>query len=155
MYSVCLTPIIILEWKLLIWKLQKNYTTELFQTIFKFVVVKNGCIPDVWPHQSYISILTQLQNDNNFVNLLSWADSTLWHQGALVKHCKELYKAEGISNAAEPGNSSHTRFYVSILLIISEGSDGSRAGYLEVWNSQAGGPPPEKFSKFNIKYGRF
>lgn len=40
-----------------------------------------------------------------------WAESTLWHQGALVKHCKELYKAEGISNAAEPGNPSHTRFY--------------------------------------------
>lgn len=44
-----------------------------------------------------------------------WADSTLWQQGTLVKHCKELYKAEGISNAAEPGNSSHTRFYVSKL----------------------------------------
>ncbi|XP_075227233.1 transmembrane protein 39A isoform X2 [Lycorma delicatula] len=40
-----------------------------------------------------------------------WAESTLWHQGALVKHCKELYKAEGISNAAEPGNPTHTRFY--------------------------------------------
>ncbi|KAL1131675.1 hypothetical protein AAG570_011288 [Ranatra chinensis] len=40
-----------------------------------------------------------------------WAESTLWHQGALVKHCKELYKAEGISNAAEPGNNAHTRFY--------------------------------------------
>ncbi|KAJ9593758.1 hypothetical protein L9F63_027597, partial [Diploptera punctata] len=40
-----------------------------------------------------------------------WADSTLWHQGALVKHCKELYKAEGISNAAETGNQTHARFY--------------------------------------------
>lgn len=40
-----------------------------------------------------------------------WADSTLWHQGALVKHCRDLYKAEGISNAAEPGNQAHARFY--------------------------------------------
>ncbi|KAF6211546.1 hypothetical protein GE061_012059 [Apolygus lucorum] len=40
-----------------------------------------------------------------------WNESTLWQQGALVKHCKELYKAEGLSNAAEPGNSSHSRFY--------------------------------------------
>ncbi|GLH14971.1 Uncharacterized protein GBIM_19393 [Gryllus bimaculatus] len=40
-----------------------------------------------------------------------WAEGTLWHQGALVKHCKELYKAEGISNAAEPGNQTHARFY--------------------------------------------
>jgi hypothetical protein len=37
----------------------------------------------------------------------------LWHQGALVKHCREFYKAEGISNAAEPGNQAHARFYVS------------------------------------------
>nr|CAD7392022.1 unnamed protein product [Timema cristinae] len=41
----------------------------------------------------------------------SWADSTLWHQGALVKHCKEMYRAEGISIAAEPGNQTHSRFY--------------------------------------------
>ncbi|KDR22636.1 hypothetical protein L798_12768 [Zootermopsis nevadensis] len=40
-----------------------------------------------------------------------WAHSTLWHQGAFVKHCRELYKAEGISNAAEPGNQTHARFY--------------------------------------------
>lgn len=40
-----------------------------------------------------------------------WADSMLWHQGALVKHCREFYKAEGISNAAEPGNQAHARFY--------------------------------------------
>lgn len=40
-----------------------------------------------------------------------WADSTLWQQGALVKYCKEFYKAEGVSNAAEPGNSNHIRFY--------------------------------------------
>jgi hypothetical protein len=37
----------------------------------------------------------------------------LWHQGALVKHCREFYKAEGISNAAEPGSQEHIRFYVS------------------------------------------
>jgi hypothetical protein len=30
-----------------------------------------------------------------------------------VKHCKEFYKAEGISNAAEPGNQDHARFFVS------------------------------------------
>lgn len=49
--------------------------------------------------------------------IIRWAESTLWHQGALVKHCKELYKAEGISNAAEPGNPTHTRFYVSIIIL--------------------------------------
>jgi len=50
-----------------------------------------------------------------------WADSTLWHQGALVKHCRDLYKAEGISNAAEPGNQAHARFYVSKEIVASCG----------------------------------
>ncbi|GFT42585.1 transmembrane protein 39A [Trichonephila clavipes] len=35
----------------------------------------------------------------------------MWNQGALVKHSKELFKAEGIANAAEPGHSGHSRFY--------------------------------------------
>ncbi|CAH0385221.1 unnamed protein product [Bemisia tabaci] len=42
----------------------------------------------------------------------TWTDSTLWPQGALVRHSKELFKAEGITNAAEPGNISHTRFFL-------------------------------------------
>jgi len=33
-----------------------------------------------------------------------------------VKHVKGLFKAEGISNAAEPGNSMHTRLYVRKLI---------------------------------------
>jgi len=31
-----------------------------------------------------------------------------------VKHVKGLFKAEGINNTAEPGNSMHIKFYVSI-----------------------------------------
>ena len=41
-----------------------------------------------------------------------WSELQVWQQGALVKHVKGLFKAEGISNAAEPGNSMHTRLYV-------------------------------------------
>lgn len=41
----------------------------------------------------------------------AWSDSILWNQGVLVKYSKELYKAEGIANAAEPGNHTHSRFY--------------------------------------------
>ncbi|KAK6640916.1 hypothetical protein RUM44_012614 [Polyplax serrata] len=40
-----------------------------------------------------------------------WDESTLWSQGTLVRHSKDLYKAEGIATAAEPGNSVHGRFY--------------------------------------------
>ncbi|KAG8186274.1 hypothetical protein JTE90_004618 [Oedothorax gibbosus] len=40
-----------------------------------------------------------------------WTETSMWNQGALVKHSKELFKAEGISNAAEPGHSGHSKFY--------------------------------------------
>lgn len=45
--------------------------------------------------------------------LCRWDESQLWSQGALVRHSKDLYKAEGMGTAAEPGNSMHCRFYVS------------------------------------------
>ena len=38
-----------------------------------------------------------------------------------MKHCRDLYKAEGISNAAEPGNQAHARFYVSTEIVASCG----------------------------------
>ncbi|XP_013415459.1 transmembrane protein 39A [Lingula anatina] len=40
-----------------------------------------------------------------------WSELQVWHQGALVKHVKGLFRAEGFNNTAEPGNSMHTRFY--------------------------------------------
>jgi len=40
-----------------------------------------------------------------------WSSSTLWSGSAIVRHGKDLYKAEGIINAAEPGNTTHIRFY--------------------------------------------
>lgn len=45
--------------------------------------------------------------------LCSWSENILWPQNNLVKHSKEYFKAEGISNAAEPGCAAHSRFYVS------------------------------------------
>ncbi|XP_063242588.1 transmembrane protein 39A [Bacillus rossius redtenbacheri] len=53
----------------------------------------------------------RVEGRNSHIPSHIWAESTLWHQGALVKHCKELYKAEGVCNAAEPGNQTHNRFY--------------------------------------------
>ena len=44
-----------------------------------------------------------------------WSELTTWQHGVLVKHVKGLFKADGINNAAEPGNSMHSRFYVSKL----------------------------------------
>ncbi|KAG1714817.1 ADP-ribosylation factor-like protein 13B [Nymphon striatum] len=41
----------------------------------------------------------------------TWSGLSVWNVGSLVKHSKEFFKAEGNINAAEPGNSSHSRFY--------------------------------------------
>lgn len=46
-------------------------------------------------------------------NLLRWSELQVWPQEAFVKHVKGLFKAVGYNNAAEPGNGSHSRFYVS------------------------------------------
>jgi len=36
-----------------------------------------------------------------------WSELTIWPKGVNVKHVKGLFKAEGINNTAEPGNSMH------------------------------------------------
>ncbi|XP_014227914.1 transmembrane protein 39A [Trichogramma pretiosum] len=41
----------------------------------------------------------------------TWDDKVLWPHGTLVRHNKEVYRSEGLCTAAEPGNSSHSRFY--------------------------------------------
>ena len=43
-----------------------------------------------------------------------WSELTVWPKGVNVRHVKGLFKAEGINNSAEPGNSMHSKFYVSI-----------------------------------------
>jgi hypothetical protein len=42
-----------------------------------------------------------------------WTGEYLFLPGAIVKHQRELYKAEGLlCVASEPGNSAHIRFQV-------------------------------------------
>ena len=45
----------------------------------------------------------------NFYN--QWSAASLWPGAAIVRHGKDLYKAEGPVNAAEPGNTCHMRYY--------------------------------------------
>ena len=45
----------------------------------------------------------------NFYN--QWSAASLWPGSAIVRHGKDLYKAEGVVNAAEPGNHSHVRYF--------------------------------------------
>lgn len=42
----------------------------------------------------------------------TWDDETLWPIGTLARHGKDIYRAQGDSNAAEPGNVMYSRFYV-------------------------------------------
>lgn len=62
---------------------------------------------------------TKVEGRNNHIPTQLWNDSVLWPHGSLVKHNKELYRSEGLCTAAEPGNSSHYRFHVSIFDTIS------------------------------------
>jgi len=41
----------------------------------------------------------------------------VWQQGSLVRHNQCLYKAEGVSNVAEPGKNADKVFYVSVYLL--------------------------------------
>lgn len=45
-----------------------------------------------------------------------WQEDLVWPQGILVRHGKDMYRAHGEVNAAEPGNAMYTRFYVSFAL---------------------------------------
>ncbi|XP_023337791.1 transmembrane protein 39A isoform X2 [Eurytemora carolleeae] len=41
----------------------------------------------------------------------TWSPATMWPGGSIVRHGKDLYKAEGTVNAGEPGNNHHIRYY--------------------------------------------
>ncbi|GIY50591.1 transmembrane protein 39A [Caerostris extrusa] len=56
----------------------------------------------------------RIEIKNVHVPFSTWTESAMWNQGALVKHSKELFKAEGIANAAEPGNIRHSKFFLYV-----------------------------------------
>lgn len=46
----------------------------------------------------------------------TWQEDTLWPIGTLVRHGKDVFRAQGEANAAEPGNATYSRFYVSVAM---------------------------------------
>lgn len=42
-----------------------------------------------------------------------WNEETLYPYGALVRHGKDMYRAQGECNSSEPSNTSNIRFHVS------------------------------------------
>ncbi|KAK0163347.1 hypothetical protein PV327_007038 [Microctonus hyperodae] len=53
----------------------------------------------------------KIDSKNINMPIQMWNDTILWPHGSCVKYNKELYRSEGLCTAAEPGNSSHYRFY--------------------------------------------
>ena len=53
----------------------------------------------------------KVEGRNAHVPYNAWSELQVWPKGATVKHVKGLFKAEGVNNAAEPGNSMHARFH--------------------------------------------
>ncbi|XP_052237907.1 transmembrane protein 39A-like isoform X2 [Dreissena polymorpha] len=53
----------------------------------------------------------KVEGRNAHVPYNAWSELQVWPQGALVKHVRGLFKAEGVNITAEPGNSMHGRFH--------------------------------------------
>jgi hypothetical protein len=52
------------------------------------------------------------------ISLLRWTGETVFAPGSIVKHQRELFKAEGLlCVASEPGNPVHLRFQVNMIYI--------------------------------------
>lgn len=54
----------------------------------------------------------RLEARNSLVPCSTWMDHLIYGHGVVVKHSKEYFKSEGLTNCAEPGNQSHLRYYV-------------------------------------------
>ncbi|KAG5305600.1 T39AB protein, partial [Acromyrmex insinuator] len=54
----------------------------------------------------------KIENRNNHIYAEPWNETVLWPHGSIVRHNREIYRSEGLCTAAEPGNLSHSRFYI-------------------------------------------
>ncbi|XP_044261959.1 transmembrane protein 39A-like [Tribolium madens] len=60
----------------------------------------------------HLGIWDKLETRNMLLVNNNWNEETLWPYGALVKHGRDLYRAQGECNASEPGNTTYSRFYL-------------------------------------------
>ena len=63
---------------------------------------------------SYLGRWTRIEGrvSPNFYN--HWSPAHFWPRGSIVRYGKDLYRSEGVANAAEPEDTGQARFYVSI-----------------------------------------
>ncbi|XP_054714412.1 transmembrane protein 39A-like [Uloborus diversus] len=88
----------------------------IFVAVSCFTLYASHCFPSRYCDVLHKAALhlgrwQKVEIKNVHVPYSTWSESSMFNQGALVKHSKELFKAEGISNAAEPGHAAQSRFY--------------------------------------------
>ncbi|XP_074600546.1 transmembrane protein 39A [Brevipalpus obovatus] len=54
----------------------------------------------------------KLETRNSLLPCTSWAENASYPQGVVIKYSREYFKAEGITNCAEPTNQAHLRYYI-------------------------------------------
>jgi hypothetical protein len=67
-----------------------------------------------WLHRValHLGSWKRLENRNVHIPYHPWSEVQIWPKNTLVKHVRGLFRSEGHQNAAEPGNSTHGRFYL-------------------------------------------
>lgn len=60
----------------------------------------------------------KLETRNTLVPCFQWLDNSIYGPGIVVRYLKEYYKSEANMTCAEPGNQSHFRFYVCVLILL-------------------------------------
>lgn len=100
-----------------------------------FTLYATQCFPSAYTHMLHRTAMhlgqwTKIEGRVSPNFYCQWAPSTSWSANAIVRHGKDLFKAEGLSNAAEPGNLGQIRFYwlfkdpslgVGVLLVCQSG----------------------------------
>lgn len=59
---------------------------------------------------------TRVEASKYAVPTIPWSKQMIWPAGTLVKYSGDMYKASGLATSAIPGDTVHSRFYVSLLL---------------------------------------
>lgn len=59
----------------------------------------------------------KMETRNMLLVTNNWKEETIWASGVLVRHGRDIYRAQGDCNASEPGNTSLSRFYVSLFFV--------------------------------------
>ncbi len=84
-----------------------------------FTLYAVQCFPGTYVHSlhrcaSYLGRWTRIEGrmSPNFYN--AWTPQSFWPKGSIVRHGRDLFRAEGLANAAEPDDVGQARFYVSV-----------------------------------------